>query len=100
MAAMEEKLFAWAILGFGWLLPLVHVTLSPRGGSWTPPPGGGCSLGPRVGSHVLVLLLGPVGCLLFSRRRDWTSVVWRMSVEARLDWGGHRYIKNKKTNKN
>ncbi|HEY9548466.1 MAG TPA: hypothetical protein VIR45_03115 [Kiloniellaceae bacterium] len=69
MAAMEEKLFAWAILGFGWLLPLVHVTLSPRGGSWTPPPGSGCPLGPRVGWLVLVLLLGPVGWLLFWRSR-------------------------------
>jgi hypothetical protein len=69
MAGMEEKLLAWAILGLGYLLPLVHVMLSPRGGSWTPPPGSGCPLGPRVGWIVLVLLLGPVGWLLFWRSR-------------------------------
>jgi hypothetical protein len=69
MAGMEEKLLAWAILGLGWLLPLAHVMLSPRGGSWTPPPGSGCPLGPRVGWIVLVLLLGPVGWLLFWRSR-------------------------------
>jgi hypothetical protein len=74
MAAMEEKLLsetlvAWAILGFGWLLPLAHVALSPRAGRWMPPPGSGCPLGPRVGWLVLVLLLGPVGWLLFWRSR-------------------------------
>ncbi|HEY9536717.1 MAG TPA: hypothetical protein VIS03_03910 [Kiloniellaceae bacterium] len=69
MVAMEEKLFAWAILVFGWLLPLAHVALSRRGGRWAPPPGSGCPLGPRVGWLVLVLLLGPIGWLLFWRSR-------------------------------
>jgi len=66
---MEAKLIAWLILGFGYLLPLAHVALSRRGGSWTPPPGSGCPLGPRVGWIVLVLLLGPLGWLLFWRSR-------------------------------
>jgi hypothetical protein len=45
------------------------VLLSPRGGRWTPPPGSRCPLGPRVGWIVLVLLLGPVGWLMFWRSR-------------------------------
>lgn len=69
MTAMEAKVTAWLIVAFGYLLPLAHVLLSPRGGRWTPPPGSGCPLGPRVGWIVLVLLLGPIGWLLFWRRR-------------------------------
>lgn len=68
MAGMEEKLFAWAVIAL-WLLPLAHVVLSPNGGRWTPPPGSGCPLGPRVGWLVLVLLLGPLGWLMFWRSR-------------------------------
>ncbi len=56
---------AWLLLVFGLVLPLVHVALSPKGGPWTPPPGARCPLGPRVGWLVLVLLLGPIGWLLF-----------------------------------
>ena len=66
---MTEELTAWLILVVGWLLPLAHVLLSPRGGRWTPPPGSGCPLGPRVGWVVLVLLLGPIGWLMFWRSR-------------------------------
>ncbi len=60
---------AWLILLFAYLLPLAHVLLSPAAGSWRPPPGAACPLGPRAGWLVLVLLLGIVGWLLFWRRR-------------------------------
>lgn len=60
---------AWTVLIGGWLLPLLHVVLSPRGGPWLPPPGSRCPLGPRPGWLVIVLLLGPVGWLLYARRR-------------------------------
>lgn len=68
---MSATLLAWLILIFGFVLPLLHVALSPRGGPWTPPPGAGCPLGPRVGWLVLVLILGPIGWLLYldARRR-------------------------------
>lgn len=62
---MNETVLAWAILVFGYLLPLVHVALSPKGGPWRPPPGARCPLGPRMGWLVMVLLLGPFGWLLF-----------------------------------
>lgn len=64
-------LTAWLILLGGYGLPLAHVALSRAGGPWTPPPGARCPLGPRLGWIVLVLLLGPVGWLLFmaARRR-------------------------------
>lgn len=64
-----SPLTAWLILIVGYLLPLAHVLLSPAGGSWRPPPGSGCPLGPRPGWLVLVLLLGPIGWLLFIRAR-------------------------------
>ncbi|MDH3473819.1 MAG: hypothetical protein OEM59_09000 [Rhodospirillales bacterium] len=66
---MDPTLLASLILVLGWLLPLAHVALSPRGGPWTPSPGSGCPLGPRVGWLVLVLLLGPLGWLMFAARK-------------------------------
>jgi len=62
-------LVAWAILIFGWLLPLAQVALSRDAGPWRPPPGAGCPLGPRCGWLVLVLLAGPLGWLAYRRAR-------------------------------
>ena len=64
-----SPLTAWLILILGYLLPLAHVLLSPTAGSWRPPPGASCPMGPRVGWLVLVLLLGPIGWLMFLRAR-------------------------------
>ena len=66
---MSPQITAWMILLLGYLLPMTHVTLSPRGGPWLPPPGSRCPLGPRVGWLVMVLLLGPIGWLLYLRGR-------------------------------
>ncbi len=60
---------AWMALIFGYLLPLAHVVLSPAAGAWSPPAGARCPFAPRVGWIVLVLLLGPVGWLLFMHAR-------------------------------
>ena len=60
---------ALTILVAGFALPLVHVALSPRGGSFRPPPGTRCPFGPRTGWLVVVLLLGPVGWVLYMMRR-------------------------------
>jgi hypothetical protein len=54
--------------------PLLHVALAPSGGGWRPPPGSGCPFGPRLGWLVIVLLLGPVGWLLFVLRRRPTTI--------------------------
>jgi hypothetical protein len=64
---MSAPVTAWLIVVAGFVLPLLHVALSPRGGRWTPPPGARCPLGPRTGWLVIVLLLGPIGWLLFLR---------------------------------
>ena len=66
---------AWMIVILGYVLPLLHVALSPRAGPWRAPAAGRCPLSPRLGWLVLVLLLGPIGWLLFvlprrSRTRD------------------------------
>lgn len=66
---MNEQTIAWTILLGGFVLPLAHVLLSPRGGPWRPPPGSRCPLGPRAGWVVMVLFLGPVGWLLYMRAR-------------------------------
>ena len=66
---MTETIFAWTVFCLGWLLPLAFVALSPRAGAWLPPPGSRCPLGPRVGWLVMVLMLGPLGFLMFLRAR-------------------------------
>lgn len=68
LAAMQPWL-AWAVLLLGWILPLLHVLLSPKSGPWMPPAGGGCPLGPRPGWLTLVLLLGPLGWLMYMKAR-------------------------------
>jgi hypothetical protein len=65
-------LFAWAFL-LSWGASLLHVLVSPRGGPFGPPSGSRCPLGPRTGWLVMVLLLGPVGWLLYMRRRRATA---------------------------
>ena len=62
---------AWAVLIVGFVLPLIHVALSP---DLKPAPGamdGKCPFSPRMGWLVIVLFLGPIGWLMFvaSRRR-------------------------------
>ncbi len=66
---MNATLTAWLVIVLGYGLPLAHVALSPRAGSWRPPPDAGCPLGSRAGWLVIVLLLGPVGWLLFVSAR-------------------------------
>ena len=70
-----DPLLAWAILVIGFLLPVLHVALSPAGGPWRTPPGARCPLPPRLGWLVLVLTLGPLGWVLFmaARRRAASS---------------------------
>lgn len=67
---MLDPWMAWTILILGWVLPMLHIALAPGGGSWRPPPGSGCPLGPRCGWLVLVLLTGPLGWLAFRRARQ------------------------------
>jgi hypothetical protein len=64
-----DQILAWAILLFGFVLPLAHVAASRLSGPWAPPPGSKCPFGPRVGWLVIVLVLGPLGWLLYMRRR-------------------------------
>ncbi|MBC8339326.1 MAG: hypothetical protein ISR51_04585 [Rhodospirillales bacterium] len=60
---------AWIFLIFGFVLPLAHVLISPRSGSWTVPKGAGCPIGARWGWLVIILFLGPVGWLMYMRKR-------------------------------
>ncbi len=66
---MSATAIAWLVLVFGFVLPLVHVAGSAKGGPWRPPPGARCPFGPRAGWFVIVLLLGPLGWLLYLRAR-------------------------------
>jgi hypothetical protein len=61
--------FAWAVLLVGWALPLAHVLFSRQSGPFRPPAGSRCPLGPRTGWLVLVVLLGPVGWLMYLKGR-------------------------------
>ncbi len=59
----------WLVILLGFVLPLVHVALSRRSGPWIAPGGSACPLGPRLGWIVIVLLIGPIGWLLYMRAR-------------------------------
>lgn len=71
LGAMSAPFAVLLFLVLGFLLPLAHVALSPLGGPWRPPPGSRCPFGPRAGWLVMVILLGPVGWILYllARRR-------------------------------
>jgi hypothetical protein len=61
---------ALIVIAVFYAAPLLHVLVSPSAGPLRPPPGSRCPMGPRLGWLVLVLLLGPVGWLLFMTRRS------------------------------
>lgn len=52
-----------------YVAPLLHVLFSPAAGPFRPPPGSRCPIGPRFGWLVMVLLLGPIGWLMFMSRQ-------------------------------
>ncbi len=60
---------AWILVILFYLLPLVHVAVSRRSGPLLPAADARCPLGPRAGWIVMVLLLGPIGWLLYMRTR-------------------------------
>lgn len=64
-----EPWLAWTILIVFGVAPLVHVVVSSRGGPFLPPAGTRCPLGPRMGWIVIVLLLGPIGWIMYMLRR-------------------------------
>ena len=66
--AMDRTTAVLAVAVF-YLLPLLHVALSPSAGPLRAPPEARCPFSPRVGWIVMVLLLGPIGWLLFVARR-------------------------------
>ncbi|MEK9672850.1 MAG: hypothetical protein VW268_10175 [Rhodospirillaceae bacterium] len=68
---------AWIFIIVGFVLPLIHVMITP---GLTPPPAahgadseakGTCPFSPRTGWIVIILVLGPIGWLMFiaSRRK-------------------------------
>ncbi len=60
---------AWGLIVGLYLLPLAHVALAASAGPWLPPAGSRCPFGPRLGWLVIVLLLGPLGWLVYMARR-------------------------------
>ncbi len=68
MPAMDRTT-ALIALGVFYILPLVHILLSPSAGPFRPPPGARCPFGPRTGWLVIVVMLGPIGWLIFMLRR-------------------------------
>jgi len=68
MAAMDQTTALLVVLVL-YLAPLLHVLVSPSAGSFRPPPGSRCPMGPKLGWLVMVLLLGPIGWLMFVMRK-------------------------------
>ncbi len=68
MIAMDQ-MTALLLMLVLYVAPLLHVLLSPSAGSFRPPPGSRCPRGPRLGWIVRVLLLGPIGWLMFMTRK-------------------------------
>ena len=68
IAAVSPVVVAWLIV-ISFLLPLLHVALSPALGPWRASKETRCPFSPRVGWLVIVLFLGPIGWLLFMAKR-------------------------------
>ena len=68
----DSVLAGWAVLFFWLILPMAHVILSPRSGRWLPAAGSRCPFGPRVGWIVLIAMLGPIGWIMYMRKRGRT----------------------------
>ncbi len=76
---------AWAVIIVGFVLPVLHVALTPSLKRPTAPSApargaaaqGSCPFSARVGWLVIVLFLGPIGWLMFmaSRRRKRRAAV-------------------------
>ncbi len=66
--SMDQTTALLAVLVL-YVAPLLHILVSPSAGSFRPPPGSRCPMGPRVGWLVMVLLLGPIGWLMFMTRK-------------------------------
>jgi hypothetical protein len=64
-----DSITALAVIAVFYAAPLLHILVSPSAGPLRPPPDSRCPIGPRVGWLVLVLLLGPIGWLMFMTRR-------------------------------
>lgn len=69
---MDTAWLAWIVLIGGFILPLAHVALSPGAGPWRMPAGARCPFSPRIGWLVIVLVLGPIGWIMFMTRRRGT----------------------------
>ena len=67
---IEQESVGWTIWIIFQILPFIHVLVSPRSGSFRPPPVSKCPVGPRVGWLVIVLLLGLIGWIMYMRRRS------------------------------
>lgn len=69
-----DRSLALLVVAVFYVAPLLHVLLSPSAGTFRPPPGSRCPMGPRLGWLVMILLLGPIGWLMFvTRKRRATS---------------------------
>jgi hypothetical protein len=69
-----DRPIALIALAVFYVAPFLHVLLSRSAGGFRPPPGSRCPMGPRLGWLVMVLLLGPIGWLMFmTRKRRATS---------------------------
>lgn len=66
---MSHQTIALILVLALYVAPLLHVLISPAAGPFRPPPGSRCPIGPRFGWLVMVLLLGPIGWILFMTRR-------------------------------
>ena len=60
-----DGLAAIAVLFMFYGAPMLHVILARDAGPWMAPPTSGCPFGPRLGWLIIVLMLGPLGWLMF-----------------------------------
>ena len=60
---------AWIFLIVGFLLPIAHIMFSSKGGSWLAKKGSKCPIGPRIGWLIIVIFLGPIGWLMYIKKR-------------------------------
>ena len=60
---------AWIFLIVGFIIPMAHIVFSSKSGPWLAPKETKCPIGTKFGWLIIVIILGPIGWLMYMKKR-------------------------------